>query len=166
MTGAMLSSVSTWIDSNVDKRPTPIIKDAHALMLRGIDALERSRIDEAVGVLRQSVELDPASFHAQLALGIALTKALAIGDAEEALQNAIRLEPKNFYAHLRMAELYARVGVPTRVQEELRVALDAAVTSEEKKIARELLEADQRRDPRRAWRPDFSKLLKRVTGKK
>jgi len=143
------------------KRPTPIVRDAHALLVRGIDALERNHIDEAVGLLRQTVELDADSFYGQLALGIALTKALQIPAAEQALEAAIRLEPKNFYAHLRMAELFQRVGVPTKTEEELRIALDLAQTAEEKKIARDLLGTEERRDPRRAWRPDFSKLLRR-----
>lgn len=144
-----------------DKRPTPIDRDAHSLLVRGIDALERNHLDEAAGLLRQSVELAPESFYSYLALGITLTKALEIPAAEEALENALRLEPQNFYAHLRMAELFQRVGVPTRAKQELQTALDLAQTTEQKKIARDLLAAEQRRDPRRAWRPDFSKLLGR-----
>src|SRR5712671_7182725 len=94
------------IHSMNDKRPTPIVRDAHALLLRGIDALERNHIDEAVGLLRQSVQLEAQSFNGHLALGIALTKALEIPAAQQALEIAISLEPKNFYAHLRMAELF------------------------------------------------------------
>jgi tetratricopeptide (TPR) repeat protein len=158
----ILQSAATELFVSMDgKRPTPIVRDAHALLVRGIDALERNHIDEAVGLLRQTVELDPDSFYGQLALGIALTKALQIPAAEQALESAIRLEPKNFYAHLRMAELFQRVGVPTKTEEELRIALDLAQTAEEKKIARDLLGTEERRDPRRAWRPDFSKLLRR-----
>jgi len=148
------------------KRPTPIVRDAHALLLRGIDALERNHIDEAVGLLRQSVELDGESFHGQLALGIALTRALEIPAAEEALETAIRIEPKSFYAHLRMAELFQRVGVPTRAKDELRIALDFAEGADQKKIARDLLTAEERRDPRRAWRPDFSKLFGKTPNRK
>jgi tetratricopeptide (TPR) repeat protein len=151
--GAMVSS------NLMAKRPTPIMRDAHSLLMRGIDALERNHIDEAVGLLRQSIELDGSSFHGHLALGIALTKALEIPAAEEALEAAIRLEPRNFYAHLRMAELFQRVGVPTRAKDELRVALDLAQGADQKKIARDLLTTEERRDPRRAWRPDFSRLL-------
>lgn len=143
------------------KRPTPIVRDAHALLVRGIDALERNHIDEAVGLLRQTVELDAQSFYGHLALGIALTKALQVPAAERALETAIHLEPGNFYAHLRMAELFQRIGVPTRAKEELRVALDLAQTAEEKKTARDLLTTEERRDPRRAWRPDFSQLLRK-----
>ncbi len=143
------------------KRPTPIVRDAHALLVRGIDALERNHVDEAVGLLRQTVELDADSFYGHLALGIALTKALQIPAAEQALETAISLEPKSFYAHLRMAELFQRVGVPTKTKEELRIALDLAQTAEEKKIARDLLAMEERRDARRAWRPDFSKVLRR-----
>ena len=141
------------------KRPTPIVRDARALLVRGIDALERNHIEEAVGLLRQTVELDNESFHGHLALGIALTKALEVPAAEQALETAIRLDPKNFYAHLRMAELYHRVGVPKFAKEHLEIALDLAQTSEEKKIARDLLAAERRREPGRAWRPDFVGLL-------
>ncbi len=158
----IVQSAATELFVSMDgKRPTPIVRDAHALLVRGIDALERNHIDEAVGLLRQTVELDADSFYGQLALGIALTKALQIPAAEQALEAAIRLEPKNFYAHLRMAELFQRVGVPTRTKEELCIALDLAQTTEEKKIARDLLGTEERRNARRAWRPDFSKLLRR-----
>jgi tetratricopeptide (TPR) repeat protein len=148
------------------KRPTPIVRDAHALLVRGMDALERNHIDEAVGLLRQSVALDPGAFYAQLALGIALTKALDIPAAEQALETAIRIDPTNFYGHLRMAELFQRVGVPTHAKEQLQIALDVAKTSQEKQIARDLLATEKRRDPRRAWRPDFGKLIGRQRGKK
>ncbi len=152
--------------SAMSKRPTPIVRDAHALLVRGIDALERSHIDEAVGLLRQSLEMDAGSFLGHLALGIALTKLLDIPAAEQALQTAIELEPKNFYAHLRMAELHQRVGLPTRMKEELRIALDLAESAEQKKIARDLLSREEQRDARRAWRPDFSKLLRKSERKK
>ena len=143
------------------KRPTPIIRDAHSLLVRGIDALERNHIDEAVGLLSQTVQIDTQSFMGHLALGIALTKALEIPAAERELETAISLQPRNFYAHLRMAELYQRVGVPKKAKEELQTALDFAGTSAEKKIARDLLAAEEHREPRRAWRPDFSGLLLR-----
>jgi Tfp pilus assembly protein PilF len=143
------------------KHPTPIVRDAHALLVRGIDALERNHIEEAVGLLRQTVQLDAQSFYGHLALGIALTKALEIPAAQASLETAISLQPKSFYAHLRMAELFQRVGVPTRAKEQLQVALDLAESREEKKIARDLLNAEERRSPRRAWRPDFSKLIRK-----
>jgi Tfp pilus assembly protein PilF len=142
-----------------DRQPIPIVRDAEALLVRGIDALERNHVDEAVGLLRQTVQLDAQSFYGHLALGIALTKALEIPEAERTLETAIGLEPRNFYAHLRLAELFHRVGLPTRMREELQIALDLAETAEQKKIARDLLNSEERRSPRRAWRPDFSRLL-------
>jgi len=148
------------------KSPTPIVRDAHGLLVRGIEALERDRIEEAIVLLRQAVALDGRSFFGHLALGIALTKGLEIPAAEQALETAVSLEPENFYAHLRSAELYHRIGVPGRANEELRAALNFARTAEEKKIARDLLAAEKRREPRRAWRPDFSSLLRRGKGEK
>lgn len=140
------------------KRPTPIVRDAHALLVRGIEELERNHVEEAVGLLRQSAELQPDSFYAHLALGVALTRALRISEAEQALETAIRLEPASFWAHLRMAQLYQRIGVITRAEQELQIALDVAESSEERKIARDLLDAERRRDARRVWRPDFARL--------
>jgi Tfp pilus assembly protein PilF len=157
---AVESGGAVYAQTMDGKRPTPIVRDAHALLVRGIEALERNHIEEAVGLLRQSVALDDGSFHAQLALGIALTKALEIPEAEQALEAAIALEPRNFWAHIRMAELFQRVGVPTRSQEELQLALDLAPTSQERKIARDLLDADKRQNVGRAWRPDFMRLLR------
>ena len=161
METALQSGVTGSSASMDGKRPTPIVRDAHALLARGIDALERNHIDEAVGLLRQTVQIDADSFMGHLALGIALTKALDIPAAERALETAISLEPRNFYAHLRMAELYQRVGVPKKAKEELQTALDLAGTSAEKKIARDLLAAEEHRAPRLAWRPDFAGLLRR-----
>ena len=37
-------------------KPTPIVRDADALLRRGIEALERERHEEAVVLLRQAVE--------------------------------------------------------------------------------------------------------------
>ena len=157
----MESTEHNLLGAMAGKRPTPIVRDAHTLLVRGIDALERNHVDSAVGLLKQSVELDPESFFGCLALGIALTKALEIPAAETALRNAIRLEPKSFWAHFRMAELYQRVGVPSKAKEEFQIALDLAESADERKAARDRIEAEQRREPRRAWRPDFSGLLRR-----
>ena len=162
MSKAQSGPLDTTLARGMDRKPaTPIIRDAHSLLSRGIEALERERIDEAVGLLRQAVGLDARSFLGQLALGIAFTKALDIPAAQEALEIAVSLEPENFYVHLRTAELYHRIGVPGRVKEELRAALDFARTPEEKKMVRTLLALDQAREPRRAWRPDFRSLLRK-----
>ena len=167
MTEVTAVSVDATLGRRSDGRPpTPIVRDAQSLLVRGIEALERDRIEEAVGLLRQAVELDARSFFGHLALGIALTKALEIPAAQQALETAISLEPENFYAHLRYAELYQRIGVPTRVKEELRAALDFARTPEERKMARDLLNAEKLREPRRAWRPDFARLLRKDKAKK
>src|SRR5215469_16876429 len=102
----MDSNVTESIAAMDAKRPTPIVRDAQVLLVRGIDALERNHVDEAVGLLRQVVQLDADSFYGYLALGIALTKALEIPEAECALETAIRLQPKNFYAHFLLAYLF------------------------------------------------------------
>ncbi len=149
------------------KRPIPIVRDADAALSRGIEALERERIEEAIGLLRQAADLAPGSARAWLALGIAATRALEIGEATTALKNAIELEPRNFYAHFRMAQLYMRVGVPTLARTELDIAMDLSEDEGQRALARQLLAIDKQRETKRIWRPDFTKLkLRRLGGKK
>jgi len=141
------------------KRPTPIIRDADALLARGIAAVEYDRIDEAVGVLRQAAELVPDSHDVQLVLGIALMRAINLSAAIAAFETAIGLDPKSFFAHFRIAEAYMRIGVPTRAKEYLSQAMQLSQTHEQRQMVRQLLSLEAKVAPRRAWRPDFSRLL-------
>ncbi len=143
------------------RRPTPIVRDADALLRRGIEAVEFDRIDEAVGLLRQAAQLAPESHDVQLVLGIALMRALEMSEAIAALEAAIALQPKSFFAHFRIGEAYMRVGVPTRAKEYLNQALQLSTAKDQRDMVRRLLAIEGERAPRRAWRPDFSKLLGR-----
>lgn len=144
-----------------NKRPTPIIRDADTLLSRGIEAVEFDRIDEAVGMLRQAAQLAPDSHDVQLVLGIALMRAIDLSGAIAAFETAIALEPGSFFAHFRIAEAYMRVGVPTRAKEYLNQAMQLSQTQEQRQMVRQLLSLEAKVAPRRAWRPDFSRLLGR-----
>ena len=143
------------------KRPTPIVRDADVLLRRGIEAVEFDRIDEAVGLLRQATELAPESHDVQLVFGIALMRALEMSEAIAVFEAAIALNPRSFFAHFRIGEAYMRVGVPTRAKEYLHQALQLSTTKEQRDMVRQLLAIEGERAPRRAWRPDFSKLIGR-----
>jgi Flp pilus assembly protein TadD len=145
----------------VDRKPTPIIRDAEQLLRRGIDALEHDRFEDAAGLLRQASDLAPESSMASLALGIALVRLLRIPEATAALKNAIALDPQGFYPRFRMAELYMRVGLVAQAEEELTHAMDLSTSDYERKLVRELSALDRKRAPRRIWRPDFAGLLRR-----
>lgn len=145
----------------VAKPPTPIVRDADKLFRRGVDALERNRFDEAAGLLRQAAELAPQWSAVHLALGIALTRMTEIPAAFAALETAIELDPTGFFPHFRLAELYMRVGVPTKAKEELQLAMDLSSAPEQRAMVRELLALDAKRAPKRAWRPDFSRIIGR-----
>ncbi|HEY2106275.1 MAG TPA: tetratricopeptide repeat protein [Candidatus Binataceae bacterium] len=155
----MEARVETGLD--MGKPPTPIVRDADALLRRGIEALEREHHEEAVVLLRQAVNLAPESADGFLALGIALMRTLQMQAAMAALETAIVLAPDAFYPRLRMAELYMRVGVPTRAREELNRAMDLSQSAEQRQMVRALNAVEAARAPKRAWRPDFSRLLKR-----
>jgi tetratricopeptide (TPR) repeat protein len=142
-----------------NKRPTPIIRDADELLSRGIEAIEFDRIDEAVGLMRQAAELAPDSHDVQLVFGIALMRAIDLSGAIAAFETAIALDPKSFFAHFRMGEAYMRVGVPTSAKEYLSQAMQLSATKDQRQMVRHLLSLDAKRAPRRAWRPDFGRLL-------
>jgi Tfp pilus assembly protein PilF len=146
--------------SEMAKPPTPIVRDAEALLHRGIEALERERHEEAVVLLRQAIGLDDLSPGAFLALGIALMKTRRMQEAMAALERAIELAPQEFFPRLRMAELYMRLGIPTRAREELDRAMDLSQSPEQRHMVRTLMSVEARRAPKRIWRPDFSGQLK------
>lgn len=143
------------------KRPTPIVRDADVLLRRGIDAIEYDRIEEAVGVLRQAAGLAPDSHDVQLVYGIALMRALEMHEAIAVLETAIALSPRSFFAHFRLGEAYMRVGVPTRAKDFLDQALKLSGSKEQRDMVRQLLSVETKHAGRRAWRPDFNKLLGR-----
>jgi len=142
-------------------RPTPIVRDAQSLLRRGVEALEHDRFEEANVLLKQAAELAPKSPDVFLALGIAQTRLLMIPEAVTALETAIGLAPDNFYSHFRLAELYMRVGVPTKAKEELDRAMKLSENTEQRRMVREMLAIDARRAAKRAWRPDFSRLIRK-----
>jgi Flp pilus assembly protein TadD len=144
-----------------NKRPTPIVRDVDALLERGIEAIEFDRIDEAVGVLRQAAELAPDSHDVQLVLGIALMRAIDLSGSIAAFETAIELQPKSFFAHFRIGEAYMRVGIPSTAKAYLSTALQLSASKEQRDMVRKLLSLESIRAPRRAWRPDFSKLVGR-----
>ena len=119
-------SVQEWEMAN--RRPTPIVRDAEALLARGIEAVEYDRIEEAVGVLRQAAELAPDSHDVQLVLGIALMRSIDLSGAIAAFETAIELQPRSFFAHFRMGKATMRVGIPSRTKEYLGEALQMSTT--------------------------------------
>jgi tetratricopeptide (TPR) repeat protein len=147
-------------DGTMAKRPTPIIRDFDGLLRSGVELLERNRFEQARAVLTQAVELQPNSALAQLALGIALGRLLQIPEALAALERAVQLDATGFYPRFRLGELYMRIGVPSRAREELQHALDLSTNAEQRKLVRELLAVDGKREKSRVWRPDFSRFRK------
>jgi len=152
--------VEQMVLSEMAKPPTPIVRDAQAVLQRGIEALERERHEEAVVLLRQAVALDEQAADGFLALGIALMRTMRMQEAMAALERAVELAPRAFYPRLRMAELYMRLGVPTRAKQEMDCAMELSQTPEQRQMVRTLMGAEAQRAPKRIWRPDFSRLLR------
>ncbi|MGH7865275.1 MAG: tetratricopeptide repeat protein [Candidatus Binataceae bacterium] len=126
-------------------------------MVRAVEALERARYHDAAALFRHAAQLDRGSLHAWLGLGIASTHTLDTATAEDALERAIELAPMDFFPRLRLAELYLRIGLPTKAHQALDRAMELSRDSAERRMVRELVAVDKSRGARRIWRPDFTK---------
>jgi uncharacterized protein HemY len=157
----MIAVETEQLAMDQSKRPTPIVRDADALLRRGIEAVEYDRMEEAIGVLRQAADLAPRSPEVMLVLGIALMRGKEMQEAISVLETAAELAPDAFFPRFRLGECYLRVGVPTRAREELRIAMDLSTTSEQRQMVRKLLSIEDARSPQRIWRPDFLSLVRR-----
>ena len=87
----------------VRRTPAAAAQQALELHKEGTQFLRQRRVEEAIGVLRQLVELHPASARAHRDLGAAYLRADRLDDAQAALVRALELRP-------RFADAFASIG--------------------------------------------------------
>ncbi len=103
----------------------------------GLDALKRSRLDEAIHFLAEAAMLSPREARYRAHYGHALIRQSNTRRiAETELQAALALEPENASYRVMLAELYKQVGLRRRAEGELEHALAADPNNE---AARSLL---------------------------
>lgn len=114
-------------DGKPDKAATPSKKGesrAEASFQKGMDAMARKQIDEAVQLLAEAANLEPKEARYRANYGRALMNLPNRRRiAESELQAAVALEPDNPSFRVMLAELYQRVGLRRRAEGEAARAL-------------------------------------------
>lgn len=114
-------------DGRKDKPATPSKKGesrAEVSFQKGMDALARNQIDEAVQLLAEAANLEPREALYRANYGRALmNQPNRRRIAESELQAAVALEPDNPTFRVMLAELYQRVGLRRRAEGEAARAL-------------------------------------------
>ena len=96
---------------------------AGALHFSGVLAHQQARSEEAVTLIRRSLELEPerADWHSNL--GIVLQDRLELDDAVVAYERAIALEPEHANAHNNLGVVLRAKGKAEEAEEQYRVAI-------------------------------------------
>ena len=127
------------MDREVSRRKPPNNLTAYDLYLLALDAQGRATqagIEEAIGLFRQSIAVDPTFSRAwtnlswaylQLRDWIGTTRDLEQNEKEAALR-AVELDPFDGNAHAALAEAYASVGETSQTEAEYKRALELIPT--------------------------------------
>lgn len=115
--------------------------EAETLNQRGIEAYERERFDEAIGLFRRAVALTPdnATFHCNLA--VALWEKGLDEEAFAEYQQTLALDPANARALVEMGSLYAQQERYEEARDSWEHAIRVAPDSSEAAEARQNLES-------------------------
>lgn len=77
-----------------------------------LSAIEKQRIgayDEAIGILRRVLELDPESVVAYYQMGLVYGEADQRNEAIESFKKALKIEPQNLQARLGLGDVYSKM---------------------------------------------------------
>lgn len=109
------------------------------ILSRGIGALERDRLQEAVTLLRMAIELAPDSPEAFNALGEAATRSMLVPEAIRSFKRAAELDSGSFSAYARLAGLYARSGRRTEARRSLSRAIKLSSNASQRRTIERLV---------------------------
>jgi Flp pilus assembly protein TadD len=96
---------------------------AHAIYKRGFDHFANDRVDEAIALYREAIELDPELAIAWNGLSLAFRQKGDLDAAVEAGRRLIELEPDDPLSHTNLSILYMRQGLIPEAEEEKAIAM-------------------------------------------
>lgn len=96
---------------------------AHALYKQGFDHFANGRVEQAVALYHQALELDPDLAIAWNGLSLAFRQQGDIDAAIEAGRRLIELEPDDPLSHTNLSILYMRSGMIPEAEEEKAIAM-------------------------------------------
>src|SRR6266542_4411092 len=98
--------------------------DAELLHSEGVEAVKQGRLDEAIGLFRQALEVRPDFVAAHHNLGVACARKKLFPQAVESFQRALRLSPGSADAHGNLGLAYLEYGEPEQAAVHLGRAVE------------------------------------------
>lgn len=114
---ARRGEVGVTVDDPLESRMQEVRAGERVHLLRGRQAFQVGRWEEAVQAFLEALEAAPSSVRARINLASALTQAGRVDEAKEMLAQALELEPDNPTAHFNLGILEMRAG---KVDEAIR----------------------------------------------
>lgn len=91
---------------------------------RAVVAMNYDLVDKAIEHLSHVLSLDPDHHPALYLLGLAHTKKRNYEEAASAFEKSLELNPDNSEAHVRLGDVYRRLDLPDKAEEEYKKAYD------------------------------------------
>lgn len=85
--------------------------DAKAVYKQGFGHFVKNEIDEAIGLYRRALEMDPGLAIAWNGLSMALAKQGALEEAVEAAEKLVELEPDDPLSHTNLSRILMQKGM-------------------------------------------------------
>lgn len=104
------SDVAVTLDDRLIQEMAALPRGSQALFRRGLLAVRAGAPDDAVALLRSSVEQDPANLMARRNLGLALLEARRPREAAVALTELARLDASDAWVRVELGRLLAEEG--------------------------------------------------------
>jgi hypothetical protein len=134
-------------------------KQLLAFPWRDPHSVPQHELVEYIASLTEACANDPQNANMRTCLGIAHAMNYDVYRSIDALEEARRLEPRNFFAQFKYAELFFRLRVVDRAEQETLAALDLAANNWELSIARRQLSEIRRLTRKGLTRPIWTKSL-------
>lgn len=131
-----------------------------ALPWRDPHSVPPEKLSAFIASLREACRKNPDNADLHTCLGIAFAMNYEVYSSMDALEEALRIEPDNFFAQLKYSELFFRLRVMDRAEEETIAALNLAGNNWEMSLACKQLSEIRRLKYKGMGRPHWTKALK------
>lgn len=152
MAATSIQTTPAGIVSGSSKLPALPWRDPHSV--------PPEKLAEVILSLEDACAQNPSNAGLRTLLGMAHAMNYDVHGSMDALEEACRIEPDNFFARLKYSELFFRLRLMERAEEETTRALELANTAWELSLARRQLSEIRQLKRKGVTRPRWSKSLK------
>ena len=121
---AQQGTVGVRVSDPLSERLIELVQGARLPLIRGRQALEAKRYEEAAVQFRKAIEIEPESITGYVNLGATLNRLGDFRGAHEQFEKALRIDPGNKNAHFNLAVLLANENKHQAAVEHLRKVLE------------------------------------------